>query len=173
MTSASGVVEPSTCYSAGYIGTGTTFNVQPIAGVLAVDLILAQGNRNLTGLLYGTIDDLYLDGTQLSAYATVNLSNTVSSPVTGPFIYGTGSLNVLGKGFLSYPSGAGAAAAALLYSGATTINNQGKCCVSAPADAAAPSCNITLTPANLDTILGAQLGCCTVIGGGSICNISN
>ena len=66
----------------------------------------------------------------------MNTSSAYLFPVAGPFIYGTGTVNIMGNGRLSYPTGSGAAAAAFLTTGGLQIGGQTKTCVSEPADAA-------------------------------------
>jgi hypothetical protein len=168
-----GVDEPGTCFAAGYVGTGTTYNIQPISAQFTGDIIFAQGFRNFVNIFYGTVQAAYLDGSTMNIYGNVNVSSSDSSPTVGPFIYGTGTVNVLGNGRMSYPTGAGAAAAAFLTTGGLQIGGQTKTCVSQPADAAPPVCNYTLSPTNLDSALATVNGCVMVLGGGSICNLSN
>ena len=43
-SAASGYNFPGTCYSAGYIGTGSTFDVEPLQGVFSSDVIFAPGS---------------------------------------------------------------------------------------------------------------------------------
>ncbi len=85
-------------------------------------------------------------------------------------VWGPGQVQIVGTGRLKYPSGAGAAAASFLQTGAWSVNAQTKACIAQPGAAAIGACNTTVSAANLDTNAGATAGCLVALGGGSVCN---
>jgi hypothetical protein len=91
---------------------------------------------------------------------------------SGGVVWGPGTLNAGGNGRVTYPSGAGSAAAHFTVT-TLQINGQTKGCLTFPANAATTlTCNITVTAANLDTNLGAtNTGC--VSGGGAAAGFCN
>jgi hypothetical protein len=168
-----GLSSPITCFAAGYFGTGTTYNVTPTLGVFTQDTIFAAGNSSLNNIFLGQVQSVYLDGGTLTTNGQMNVSAS-GTPAIGPFVWGTGTLGIVGKGIVTYPVGAGNAAATFLQTGGLTFNSQTKTCLGVPSVATPTlTCNITGTPANADTNLGATAGCLWVEGGSSLCNFTN
>lgn len=99
---------------------------------------------------------------------------TITGDCTGgPVVWGGGTLNGTGTVHINYPAGAGKAAATFINTGGLRLNGQTKACLNIPSTASTTmSCNLTLTPAQLDTSLGATYGC--LVGGGAMfCNGDN
>jgi hypothetical protein len=85
-------------------------------------------------------------------------------------LWGSGGINVHSNARLTYPTGAGAAVAALKI---TTIDIEGqtKSCTGIPGNSLTTLiCNITASATNLDSNLGTVTGCLFAPGAGSICN---
>jgi hypothetical protein len=118
-------------------------NVVAILGSVYIDTAL-----NLTGHFRGDV--------------------ALGNPATTLILWGPGSLNLRANARLTYPSGAGAAAAAFLLTGGMNLNGQtGAWLVKT---SATPTAGKTLTAANLDTDLGATIGSYLNPGGGCITN---
>jgi hypothetical protein len=169
-----GLQASGTCYSAGFFGTGNSYNITPNYGQFTNDVIFAQGHGNLINVSGGILGTAYLDGSTLTVNGSLNLNSSDSFPTLGPFLWGTGTLGVTSNGHVTYPSGAGEAAATFLETGGITLNGQTKACLGVPTVASPTlTCNITASAANADSNLGATLGCLWVEGGGSLCNLAN
>lgn len=171
------VQDPLLCFSAGYTGGGAggPFIVAPTFAIVANDFIFGPAVTSRVGIVYGSIQEAYLDGTTIVVGAGVNIT-AATPPMTagGPFIWGTGAINVIGKGFMTYPSGAGGAVAAFLQTGGFLINSQTHACLGIPTVGTPTlTCNIVVSATTLDSNLGATAGCLWVEGGGSICNYAN
>lgn len=166
---ATGIITPLTCYSAGYFGTGTTWNLTPTMGTFTQDTILAAGSNSLINVVYAGIESVYLDGGKLTITGRGDV-NSNAGAAGGPYIWGTGTINATGTGRIFYPTGAGGAAASLLASGGIQLNGKTVGCYSVPADAAAPTCNNAITASGMDSAFGTLSGCVFNPGGGSFCN---
>jgi hypothetical protein len=84
-------------------------------------------------------------------------------------VWGPGSLNVAGDARVTYPPGAGGAAATFLQLGGLALNSQTKGCSLVPGVSAGfGPCNLPVTVATLDAIAGPASACLT--SGASICN---
>lgn len=151
--------------------TGGVFSSGGPGYQLDGDVISAGGLYNQIFLVAGAV---YFDtGSQAAIQGYVLVGNF--NGYGGPSLWGTGfagTLQVTGNGHIQYPSGAGAAATTFPLTGGLRVDFQTLTCLGVPSVALPTlTCNITLSPANLDTNLGATLGCLYVPGGGSVCNL--
>ncbi len=146
----------------GFISSGT-FSNDIIVG------IGAAGGVGLQGAGQSVLAAAYIDtGATLQLVQPVR--GDISAGGTTIILWGPGGVNLRGNARLSYPAGAGAAAAAFLETGAPTLSGQTKSCLDVPSAATAfGTCNITVSAANLDTNLGTTTGCLST-GPSSICN---
>jgi hypothetical protein len=125
----------------------------------ATDMVLGAG---VTG---GT------DGIYIGSSAEVLLESGDNSVISStPIFWGPGTLDVVGPARFTYASGAGAATATFANSTIQLNSQTSGACVNVLADAAAPTCNQTISNTNLDTLLGSNSGCVAMIGGASFCN---
>jgi hypothetical protein len=98
---------------------------------------------------------------------TQGVTTTTSSAI----IWGPGILDMGGPSRCSYLAGAGEATAIFVNTGGLELNGQSKGCLGLPASASAfATCNLAVTPANLDANLGAVSGCIGAPSGGAFCN---
>lgn len=96
-------------------------------------------------------------------------SSGIAGRGNGEF-WGAGTVNAAADCRVSYPAGAGKAAATFV--GVTlTVNGGTKGCIMNPAAASAfATCNTTLSAANLDSNCGATTPCCITGAGPAFCN---
>jgi hypothetical protein len=131
------------------------------AALVDQDIIIGNGgtDNQLAEAEYGFV---YVD---TSTVLTANLAwkNLTSAAV----VWGPGTLNATGR--VTYPSGAGGAAAAFKIS-TLEVNGQSATCIAQPGAAAIGACNQSITAAHLDTNGGATSDCMVSLGGGSFCN---
>lgn len=142
------------------------------------------GNR-LVGAAFDNDTILSAEGAAGLALGSCQFGTTYLDSTTNPFtitgislmqslggfgatvLWGPGTLNNAAQ--FAYPTGAGNAAASLKVS--LLSKSQNKVCLVAPGAASGfGTCNLTLSPAQLDTSLGGTTGCLTTGGGGSYCN---
>ena len=72
---------------------------------------------------------------------------------------------------IKYTTGAGGAVATFVNTGGLQINGQTLSCLGVPSVGTPTfTCNITVSPTNLDANLGATSGCLFTEGGGAFCN---
>lgn len=134
------------------------------------DFIFAA-SMQVSGL--ALLESAYFDtgASILVKFGDLELSNLNSNGVSvwGP----AGIVNAQASSRVWYPSGAGAAVAAFLQTGALEVNGQTKTCIAAPGASAIGACNTTLNPSNLDSNGGSTANCLVALGGGSFCNYGN
>ncbi len=145
------------------IGAGTS---------LDADLIL---NSAFGGLGLNFIGFVYLDtsGQLFATSGNIQMANINS--YGGQELWGSGgspAIAVNNSSHFRYPSGASGAANNMVQTGAININGGTVACIAKPSAASSfATCNTTVSNANLDTNLGATLGCLAVGGGGAVCNL--
>ena len=126
------------------------------------DVIIGPANskNGMGAILQGTV---YIDtGTTVTTYGPWKYTGTSA-------LWGPGNFNAAGR--VTYPAGAGAAAAEFLLTGSLEINGQSLSCIVVPSVASPTlTCNTTVTAAHLDSNLGATSGCLSALGGGAFCN---
>lgn len=170
-TTKSGATNPGAAYVAGgIIANGN--NVQNRLGWVSVEQDTIIGAGNSLTIESGTLDGVYLEtGVSL---LMLNGQVTVANDINGgnAKLWGPGAINIEASVRFAYPSGAAAAAAALLFTGGITVSGGTKGCIGVPTVGAPTlTCNTSFTAAQLDTSLGATAGCLYVPGGGSMCNV--
>jgi hypothetical protein len=139
-----------------------------IAGALLDDDVVVGAALRGSSLGTGAIGTLYVDTlSSLWVQGPANL-NPFATGSGSNIIYGPGTLNAFGR--VTYPSGAGAAAAAFKIT-TLQINSQTLACKAQPgAGGITTTCNLSLNAALLDTNAGATSGCTFLPAGGSFCN---
>lgn len=146
-----------------------TLVADKLAGIsLDDDVILKQTFASTpVGIGSARLGLVYVDSSSVATCSgTCNAfsGGTASGSV---IVWGPGTLNVAGSGRVTYPSGAGAAAAA--FKAPLQSNGQTLGCITKPSSSTI-TCNTTVSAANLDTNLGATSGCIGPMGGGTFCN---
>lgn len=157
-----------------FLGGLVTGNEMQLGYVdLEQDIYLQAAHSGLFATSGAKVAGVYqASGTTLSANYGAG-SITISTDLQGgnALIWGPGNVNIGTPGIWMYPSGAGGAAAAFLNTGTFTFaGTYTSCNIAYTADGGSGSSNVTLSAANLDSNLGATIGCCFQPGAGRICN---
>jgi hypothetical protein len=144
------------------------------------DTILNQGTTYDWIWSQSAVGLLYLDtnaGLWLMPNSVLNVvSGAAMTPSNQAIIWGPGYIAPTGLSRINYANGAGNAAATFLNGGGIAfygLVGVTRACLGGTLVAAggAATCNISLTPANLDTNLGASFGCLGhPTGGPAVCN---
>lgn len=164
-----------------YAGATQQIIIGGVCGAYAGSDITDVGTFLLDGdvIVAGGNSQNYVFTTADVGYAAVDTGATLWNQANGGImngglyggsvLYGAGMFRANGR--FTYPSGAGAAAAAFKLAGGLLLNNQGTGCLGVPDAASAyGTCNISITAAHLDSNLGATSGCVGTPNGGAFCN---
>lgn len=153
----------------GAIQQGGSINAPTIGGdaILSQTLETTDFILGVSSFVTGGTDGVYLGS---GAFLLVNSGNSGLHPSTSPIFWGPGTLDLVGPSRFTYVGGAGAATPTFANSTIELNSETSGACVSLLADAAAPTCNQTISNTNLDTLLGANPGCVGMFGGASFCN---
>jgi hypothetical protein len=161
--------------SAGAIGSpgAPTLSVPKLTGCeLDLDVIFHQR----FGILPAYIGQARVGQVYIDTATVLTGSGFVDALTGGPWsatsqIWGPGILNMIGAGRVAYPVGSGKAAATFLNTGGLQANGQSRGCLGVPtAGSAYASCNLALTPTQLDTSLGTTVGCIGAPNSAGYCN---
>ena len=148
------------------VGVGNA--VRSTASYIDGDVIL-HGNWRLQNNPYfgNQIGLVYADATLFITDANMGMSTGLYGGAT---IYGSGNLDIFGKGGISYISGAGGAVSSFAGTTLYVDFQKTKVCLSIPTNGTLGACNLSLSAASLDSNLGATAGCMAVPNLGSYCN---
>jgi hypothetical protein len=164
---------PTTAFFGGAIGSSTAV-LNEFAGVILDGDVTISGTVNASNSSLGWA---YIDASsKLNAEGLTDVVNHAvngTSGVTAYDVWGPGTLNVAGSSKLIYPGGANNFVNTLGDGGPVWTMNGQKLVAFQKLDAGPGSYGLALTPALMDTNLGAVAGCALSTGGATACNTAN